>query len=156
MQDQRRRYPYRPSDIRAASFYALRWLAGKNGGQLPRDWQGAWKLAIRCGLSCQHLRQASSRDGELVETGVGEWTIFYHTRLRDDQRVLVILHELVEWLCITESPELMLDLPGGGVYAYDGGDNPQDVRHQAARYAERMYLRMVKTNTVGVSPQSAL
>ena len=134
------RYPYRQSDVRAAAHRALRWLEAKNGGHLPRDWKSAWKLTVRCGLSCRHLREASSRDGELAQDASGEWTIFYHVRLRDDQRVVVLIHELVEWLCITESPQLMLDLPGGGVYAYDGGDNPQDVRHQAARCAERMYL----------------
>ena len=139
-----RSYPYRPSDIRAAANHALIWLKEKNGGNLSLTWRDAWKLVVRCGLSCRHLHEASSRDGELVETEPGEWTIFYHARLRDDQRVLVIIHELVEWLCITESPELMLDLPGGGVYAYDGGDNPQDIRHRAAKCAERMYLRMIR------------
>ena len=138
------RHPYRYSNIRVAADHALNWLKGKNGGHLPRDWRDAWKLTIRCGLSCRHLRAATSRDGELVEVSPGEWTIFYHARLREEQRILVILHELVEWLCITESPELMMDLPGGGIYCYDGGDNPGDVRHQTAKCAERMYLRMVR------------
>jgi len=137
-------YPYRQRDIRAAAHHALLWLEKRNGGHLPETWKEAWKLTIRCGLSCRHLRAASSRDGELVETCPGEWTIFYHARLRDDQRVVVLIHELVEFLCITESPQLMLDLPGGGVYAYDGGDNPQDVRHQAAKCAEQMFLALLK------------
>lgn len=140
----RRLYPYRQSDIRAAAAHALFWLQIKNEGKLPQTYREAWKLAIRCGLSCRHIRTDASRDGELVQNALGEWTIYYHARLSDRRRVLVILHELVEWLCITESPELMLDLPGGGVYCYDGGDNPGDVRHRAAKAAEVLYLRMGK------------
>ena len=72
------RYPYRQSDVRAAAHRALHWLEAKNGGHLPRDWRSAWKLTVRCGLSCRHLREASSRDGELAQDASGEWTIFYH------------------------------------------------------------------------------
>lgn len=139
-----RLYPYRQSDIRAAAHHGLLWLQTQNGGRLPQTFKEAWRLAVRCGLACRHLRVDAHRDGELVQDAYGEWTVFYHARLSDRRRVLVILHELVEWLCITESPQLMLDLPGGGVYCYDGGDNPGDVRHLAARAAETMYLRMVK------------
>lgn len=135
------RYPYGASDVRRAAWRSLLWLREKNGGRLPEDFRGAWKLAIRCGLSCRHLRAESSGDGELAPNPRGEWTIYYHARLDDRRRLMVILHELVEWLCVTESPELMLDLPGGGVYRYDGGDNAKDVRHRAARLAERIYLR---------------
>lgn len=87
----------------------------------------------------------SSRGGELIEdeTG-GDWTIFYNPSLNDHDRTLIILHGLVELLCIIESLELMPGLPGGGIYAYDGGDNPKDVRYRAAKCAEKMYLRALK------------
>ena len=110
------------------------------GGRRPRTGKEVLKLTLRCGLSCRYLRKVSSRNGELVGTSLREWTIFYSAWLRDDQKVLVILHEMGEWHCLTQSPELILRVPGG-VYGYDGSDHPQDVSLLIALYTERLYAR---------------
>ena len=70
-------------------------------------------------------------------------TIFYDPTLTPHRQKLSIIHELVEWLMIDKYPQLW-DWAEPRTYNQDGGDNPTDLRHQAASFAEEVYSLWVQ------------
>ncbi len=141
-------YPYRAKDVRQAADRILSRIASDNDGSLPPTLTALFKAAnSHEGLACCAVRNREDFTAELVPDAYGEWTIFYNARHSERSRLRYIIHELAEWYAVTREPDLadLFDgLPGSRTYHYGGGDYPRDVRHRVARYAERMYLRMVK------------
>ncbi len=69
------------------------------------------------------------------------------------QQCHYLAHELAEWMAVNDFPKLFdaladewpclarMDDIGGAVYHYDGGDDPDDIRHRVAQRLERLCFR---------------
>lgn len=145
-----RRRPSANTTVREAAKRFRRFLREQSGGRMPRSVVGYHRLADRFDIACGPLRACPDGfTGRLWYcSDADQWLIGYNPDHPRRQRMKYILHELAEWLAVNDFPSLFEDLPdvwdtcgNTRVYYYDGGANPDDLRHRIAREVERLCFR---------------
>lgn len=131
--------------IREAAQRIRRLLVVAAGGRLPRTVQGWEEICARMGVpvgalwTCPPAFTARVAREDRLRQG---WVIAYNPRYSARQVCRFICHEISEWLAVTNYPSLFDGMPNQ-VYAYTGGNDPDDARHRIARRVEELCFRRI-------------
>lgn len=137
--------------IDAAASRFRRFLRAKSGGRLPRSVRAWCALCERLGLHVGELRPCPpSFTAKLwYDEERHLWFVGYNGQAGATQICRWLCHELFEWLALADYPSLFDGLPGvwpsmgaaDYAYYYDGGDNPNDIRHRIGQRGEAICFR---------------
>lgn len=124
-----------------AAMHCLEAIKDRNGGRLPVTLQECRALPERFGLLLDYY---DAGGGKLVI--LPDETVVIYTNPADAaiRQMCDIVHEITEWLAITESPTLF-DGTVTTVYHASGAGAPRDIRHRIALLAERIYRAWLET-----------
>lgn len=111
-----------------------------NGGQLPRTLQECRALPERYSLAIDYYDGGA----KLMIMPDGQGVIMANATLPVVRQMCDIVHEIVEYIAAQSDPTLF-DGTITTTYHADGGDNPGDVRHRIALFAERVYRVWLET-----------
>ena len=126
-------------EIRGRAREHVRLMQEKNGGDLPKNMVGWLRLAARFGLAAVPISNSAVK-GRLVKTARGIWFIAYNRDLAPSAQMLVIAHELSEYLGRAEDPMLFED---SFPICFDGADSPRGALHRIAVAATRIAAELL-------------